>query len=79
MTVSCRTVFFILRDDRLGCISGGWLVGWMQRFQEGDQGGHFGRIQVLPVSRHIASTLDDLAHQLIVGHAGGNSVEIRAA
>jgi len=42
------------------------LVGWVQRFQKRNKGRDFGRIQLLAIGRHVATTLDHLPHQLIV-------------
>src|SRR5947208_2457184 len=55
------------------------LIGRMQCFQEGHQCRRLWRAQILTISRHIASTLDDLSNQLIMGEAQGHGVESRAA
>jgi hypothetical protein len=51
----------------------------MQRVHEGDECRHFGRSQVLTVSRHITAALYYLADELGVGQLSGNIVENRPA
>jgi len=47
----------------------------MQSFEERDQRRRFRRAQILSVSRHVATSLDDLADQLVLGQTQGNAVE----
>src|SRR5262249_37264650 len=55
------------------------LPGWMQRLKKFDQRGRLRRTQVLPISRHISSVLNDLTNQLIRRETDSNSVERRSA
>ena len=77
--IAGRRRTFLLSDDCLSGVAGGRMAGGMQRFQERNQGGHFGRIQVLAIGWHVAAALNDLTHQLIAGEPGGDAIQGRAA
>src|SRR5215510_13577986 len=51
----------------------------MQCLKELDQCCGFCRTEVFPISRHISSTLNDLANQLIRRESDSNPVERRSA
>src|SRR5262245_30844270 len=55
------------------------LVGWMQGFEERHERGHFRRVEVPPVRRHVAAALEGLAYELIVGHSSGDPVQCGTA
>src|SRR3981189_1637519 len=55
------------------------LICRMQCFKERHQSSCFRRTEVLPVRRHISSTLDHLANELIFSKSESNSVECRPA
>ena len=50
----------------------------MQSCKKCHQRGRFRRTQVLPVCRHVAATLNDLADELVFGEPHGNAVQSRA-
>jgi len=54
------------------------LARWMKRLEDATSG-LSPRAEVLPVRRHVATTLDDLPDQLILRQPHGDSVERRAA
>ena len=51
----------------------------MKRFEEGDEGGGFGRAEIFAVGRHVAAALNHLANELVFGLNDGDVVESRAA
>src|SRR5579859_6793812 len=54
------------------------LISRMQRLEELDEGGGFGRTQILSVSGHVAAALKNLADQLILREACRDEIESRA-
>src|SRR5215510_3050598 len=66
-------------SDGAGSILCRRLPGWMQRLKKLDQCCRFCRTEVFPISRHISSTLNDLANQLIRRQTDSNPVERRSA
>src|SRR4030095_4624757 len=55
--------------------AGRHLAGRAQPLQERQQGVDLGGREVLPLSRHVASALQDLPDQLIPRQAGADAVE----
>jgi len=51
----------------------------VERVKERHHGGCLRRAQILPEGGHVASTLDDLSHELIAGEAKRHTVEGRPA
>src|SRR6185437_4865286 len=60
----------------VGC---GPLRGRMQRLQKSDQCRNFCWRKIFPVRRHIASALNHLANELVIGESSGDIVERRTA
>src|SRR5271157_3159897 len=79
VAVRGRTALPFPCQDGLRCITCRRLINGAQRLQEGNESGYLRRIQVLPVSRHVAPALNDLAHKLIMGEVGSNLVQSRSA
>src|SRR5580704_812922 len=67
-----------LHGDGMGSISGSRLASGTQRLQERHQSRRFGGTQILAVSRHVPSTLNHLANQLIWSSPHGYIVEGRS-
>ena len=51
----------------------------MQRLKKRNQGCGFRRIQAVPVSRHVAAALQDLADQLILGETRRDGIQCRTS
>ncbi len=61
-------------DDLARGILGGPLSSRMQGFEKRHEGSRLGWTQIIPVSRHVATTLQHLANELVLRKARGHCV-----
>jgi len=64
----------LAKHDIARGIAGGGLAGGMQGFEKGDKCSGFGGTQIFSVGRHVATSLDHLADELVLGQAHGNTI-----
>src|SRR5665213_2025577 len=58
-----------------GCVDGGGEVVAMESGKEADERGSFGWVERVAVGRHVSSTLQNLADDLVFGHARSDGVQ----
>ena len=65
--------------DGTGSIAGRQLTGGMKSFEEGDEGGGFSGAEIFAIGGHVATALNDLANELVLGEEKSDFVEGGAA
>jgi methylmalonyl-CoA mutase cobalamin-binding subunit len=68
-----------LGGDGARSVASGRLVGGVKSFEESDKSRGFGRAEVFAVGRHVATALNDLANELVLGEEKSDFIESRAA
>jgi len=64
-----------LCGDGARSIASGRLANRTQRFEERDKSGSFRGTEILAVGGHVATALDDLANELVLGKEEGDLIE----
>lgn len=68
-----------LGGDGVRSVASGRLVGGVKSFEEGDKSRGFGRAEIFAVGGHVATALNDLANELVLGEEKRDFIESGAA
>jgi hypothetical protein len=74
-----RRICSRLCGDGARSVASGRLVGGVKSFEEGDESRGFGRAEIFAVGGHVATALNDLANELVLGEEKRDFIESGAA
>jgi hypothetical protein len=74
-----RRICSRLCGDGARSVASGRLVGGVKSFEEGDESRGFGRAEIFAIGGHVATALNDLANELVLGEEKSDFIESGAA